>query len=179
MAPIFTTHKTKGPRWHQEPWVWLVLGVPVIAILSSIYLAFLAFDGADTVIAPDYYKRGLAINKDIRRDFVAQERELAADFQVDASTQAITLRLAGKGEMPATLALEIFRAVGNGADEIVFKTTLVQAASGLYRGKLAIGAEAKLSDPALWQVNLESGEWRLSSGWYGLVHDAVALRAAK
>ncbi len=177
MEAIFTTHKTKSSRWYQEPWVWLVLGVPIIAIVSSIYLATLAFDGADKVIAPDYYKRGLAINKDIRRDITAQERQLAADFQVDAVTQAITLRLAGKGAMPPSLSLDIFRAVGNGAEEIVLKATLVEAGPGLYRGKLPLADERKGAEPALWQVNLEASDWRLSSGWYGLIHDPVALKA--
>lgn len=178
METLFTTVKPKSTPWYREPWVWLVIAGPAIVIVAGIITTFIAFSGADKVIAPDYYKRGLAINKDIRRDMVAQERGLTADMKIDEATDAISLQVRGQGELPTALMMQVFRAVGNGNDEIILTAQLVQAEPGLYRGKLVLPENPAAREPALWQVNLESTDWRLSSGWYGLIHDAVAIKAA-
>src|SRR4051812_16446363 len=125
MEAIFTTVKSKQTRWYKEPWLLLVLGGPLIVIVASIYTAILAYRGADHVIAPDYYKRGLAINQDIRRDLVARDRGMEAALQIDQSTHAVTLKLAGQGELPPILMLNLARAAGKGNDEIVLKVRLV------------------------------------------------------
>jgi hypothetical protein len=178
MEAIFTTVKTKQKRWYQEPWLLLVIGGPCIVIVASIYTAILAYRGADHVIAPDYYKRGLAINQDIRRDLVARERGLEAALQIDQSTRAVTLKLAGQGELPPTLALNLARAAGKGAEEIVLKVRLVRSGAGVYLGKLNMPASLDAGEAAMWQVNLDGGDWRLASAWYGPVHAAVAIKPA-
>jgi hypothetical protein len=156
----------------------LVLGGPVIVIVAAIYTAFLAYKGADHVIAPDYYKRGLAINQDIRRDLVARERGLAGALQIDESTRAVTFRLSGKGELPPTLTLNLSRAAGKGTEEIVVKVPLVQSEAGVYAGRLNLPPSLNGAESAMWQVNLDGGDWRLATGWYGPVHAAVAIKPA-
>jgi len=178
MEAIFTTEKPKQTHWYQEPWLLLVFGGPAIVIVAALYTAYLAYHGADGVIAPDYYKRGLAINVDIRHDLVARERGLTAGLQVDQSTRAVTLRLAGKGALPPTLALTVSRPAGKGNEEIVLKANLVQSGAGVYHGKLDWPASLDANAAALWQVNLDGGDWRLTSGWYGPIHAAVSIKPA-
>lgn len=178
MEAIFTTVKPKQKRWYQEPWMLLVLGGPAIVVVAALYTAFLAYKGADHVIAPDYYKRGLAINQDIHRDLAARERGLQGALQIDESTRAVTFKLSGKGELPATLTLNLSRAAGKGTEEIAFKVRLVQSEAGVYVGKLDLPASLNAGESALWQVNLDGGDWRLTSGWYGPVHAAVAIKPA-
>lgn len=178
MQAIFTTEKPKGTRWYREPWMLLVLGGPAIVIVASIYMAFLAYKGADSVIAPDYYKRGLAINQDIRADLAARERNLEAGLKIDESTRAVTLRLSGQGELPPTVELRLARAAGKGNEEIVFKINLVQSGAGVYIGKLDWPTELDANAAAMWQVNLKGSEWRLASAWYGPVHTAVSIKPA-
>lgn len=178
MESIFTTEKPQQKHWYQEPWMLLVIGGPAIVILASFFLMFLAFNGADQVIAPDYYKRGLAINLDIRRDLVARERGLAAGLQIDASTRAVTLRLTGQGVPPPTLKMRLARAAGTGTEEFVFTSDLVQSADGVYHGKLDWPATLDTNAASLWQVNLDGGDWRLASNWYGPIHAGVAIKPA-
>lgn len=178
MQAIFTTDKPKRTRWYQEPWMLLVIGGPAIIILASFYLAFLAYNGADSVIAPDYYKRGLAINQDIRADLAASERGLEAGLKIDQSTHAVTLRLAGQGVLPPTLELRLARAAGKGNDEIVFMVNLVQSASGVYHGKLDWPQALDANAVAMWQVNLKGNDWRLASAWHGPIHAAVSIKPA-
>ena len=178
METIFTTEKPKRTRWYQEPWMLLVIGGPAIVIMASFYLAFLAYNGADSVIAPDYYKRGLAINQDIRADLAARERGLEAGLKIDESTRAVTLRLAGQGELPPTVELRLARAAGKGNDEIVFNVNLVQSGAGVYLGKLDWPGGLDANAAAMWQVNLKSSEWSLASAWYGPIHTAVSIKPA-
>ncbi|RJG01530.1 FixH family protein [Noviherbaspirillum sedimenti] len=178
MESIFTTEKPQQKHWYQEPWMLLVIGGPAIVIVASFYLAFLAYKGADHVIAPDYYKRGLAINVDIRRDMAARERGLEAGLQIDESTRAVSLRLSGQGSLPPTLALRLSRPAGEGTEEIVLKANLLQAGAGVYRGKLDWPAALDANAAFLWQVNLDGGDWRLTSGWYGPIHAAVTIKPA-
>jgi hypothetical protein len=178
MEAIFTTVKPKQPRWYQEPWLLLVIGGPLIVVVASIFTAFLAYKGADHVIAPDYYKRGLAINQDIRRNLVARERGLEGALMIDESTRAITLKLSGQGELPPTLTMSLSRAAGKGNDEIVLKVRLVQSDTGVYLGKLELPTSVNASEAAMWQLSLDGGDWRLASGWYGSIHARVAIKPA-
>lgn len=177
MEAILIAPKKKADLWYREPWLLLVLGLPLLVICASLYTAFLAFSGADKVIAPDYYKRGLAINKDIRRDLVASERKLGGDLQLDGKTGAVSLQLSGEGVLPPGLSLEVSRALGQGTGEIVMKTQLHQSAPGIYSGTLPIPAGIGEGDRALWHVKLESTEWRLSYGWHGSLQMALHLKA--
>ncbi len=178
MESILKTEKPQAARWYREPWMWLIVGGPAIIVVASIFMAYLAFDGADQVVAPDYYKRGLAINQDIRRDLTARERGMAADLQINAETAAVTLRLSGQGELPPTLAMTLSRAAGKGSDEITLKMNLVQAGAGIYHGKLNLPAGVDGNAAVLWQVNLDGGDWRLASGWYGPVHAGITMKPA-
>lgn len=178
MEAIFTTVKPKQNRWYREPWMLLVLGGPLIVIMASLYTGYLAYSGADHVIAPDYYKRGLAINQDIRRDLAARERGLEAALQIEQSTRAVTLKLAGQGELPPMLTMNLSRAAGKGNEEIVFKVQLVQSGAGVYHGRLDVPASMDAGEAAMWQVNLDGGDWRLATAWYGPVHGSVAIKPA-
>lgn len=52
------------PRpWWREPMMWLVLGGPLLVVVAGIVTFVLAVRMPDPVIADDYYKRGLEINK--------------------------------------------------------------------------------------------------------------------
>ncbi len=177
MDSILHTEKSKPVRWYHEPWAWLVVGGPAIIVVASLFMAYLAFSGADYVVAPDYYKRGLAINQDIRRDLTASEREMAADLRIDQATHAITLKLSGKGKLPATLQLTVSRPAGNGDKEIVLQSTLVPSAAGTYHGKLNLPAGLDADAVVMWQANLDGGDWRLASAWFGPVHAGILLKA--
>ncbi len=51
-----------------QPWwkyghVWLIIAGPAIVVVAGFFTLWLAVQGADPVIAEDYYQRGLDINK--------------------------------------------------------------------------------------------------------------------
>ena len=57
-----------APPWYRQPWPWLLMAGPAIVVVAGIVTAVIAFTGADGVIADDYYKQGMAINRTLARE---------------------------------------------------------------------------------------------------------------
>jgi hypothetical protein len=59
-----TDNATPLPRpWWRYSYVWLLISGPAAVIVAGFVTAWIAVNGADPVVAHDYYKRGLEINK--------------------------------------------------------------------------------------------------------------------
>jgi uncharacterized protein len=50
-------------RWYREPWPWILMAGPAIVVVAGIYTAFLAVTTNDGLVAEDYYRRGVEINR--------------------------------------------------------------------------------------------------------------------
>jgi len=82
------------PPWYRQRWPWLLIAGPAIVVIAALFTAWLAAATDDGVIADDYYKRGLLINKEIDRTSRAEAMHLAAVLRVDADGAA-TLAMTG------------------------------------------------------------------------------------
>ena len=68
---------------HAQPWwkyghVWLVLAGPVIVVIAGLVTAYIAMSAPDPVLAQDYYRRGLEMNKTLAEE---KARQLAPALQ--------------------------------------------------------------------------------------------------
>lgn len=64
-----------------QPWwryghVWLLISGPAVVVVAAVATAVIAMRNADPLVAEDYYRKGLEINKTL-----AQERSLAPALQ--------------------------------------------------------------------------------------------------
>jgi len=125
---------------------------PAAAVVAGAVTLWLAVTTSDGLVADDYYKRGLAINQDIRRDQVVIDRGLSAS--VERRGGELRVRLTGGGPLPEALFARLVHATRAGHDQ---RLRLARVAPGLYL--------APLSDlPAgHWRLILEDprGEWRI------------------
>jgi hypothetical protein len=48
--------------WYREPWPWILMSGPAVVVVAGVATAWIAFATADSLVAEDYYKRGLTIN---------------------------------------------------------------------------------------------------------------------
>jgi hypothetical protein len=69
--------------WYREPWTWLLIGLPAIAVVASLTSAFLAIEGADPIIEDNYYQRGLDINATLARVHNAAALGIHASVEYD------------------------------------------------------------------------------------------------
>lgn len=64
MAPAEPQTQASAPWW-KFPHVWMVVLGPVLVIVAGCFTFWLAARNPDAVIAEDYYRRGLEINKSL------------------------------------------------------------------------------------------------------------------
>ncbi len=140
--------------WYREPWPWLLMSGPAIVVVAGIFTAYLAVRSQDGLVLDDYYKQGLAVNKDLSRDITAKRAGYQAEGNIDPSLAQVTLTLKHLPSKPQGLTLTLSRATVSGHDRRV----LLQRSNQ----NMFVGALAPL-EPGKWYVTLddESHSWRL------------------
>jgi uncharacterized protein len=143
--------KTLSPTltpWYREPWPWLLMSGPAIVVVAGIYTIYLAAYTHDGVVVDDYYKQGLAVNKDLSRDTAAKAAGYSAQATLDQALARVTLTLQRSPENLSNMTLILSRAAVSGRDQRI----LLQR-SGQAGGASTFVGALKLSEP------LESGKW--------------------
>lgn len=88
--------------WYRQFWPWFLILLPGTAVIASLYTLIIANQYADDLVVDDYYKEGLAINRQLKRQnearvlelkatFTSQQRQL--DIQLEGPIEASQLRL--------------------------------------------------------------------------------------
>ena len=54
--------------WYREPWPWILMAGPAAVIVAGAVTMTLAFTHKDELVASDYYKRGVEINKELAKE---------------------------------------------------------------------------------------------------------------
>jgi len=110
------TEETKP--WYKHPLVWMMLFIPFTAVIMGGIMLWLAIDTDDGLVADDYYKQGMEINRVISRDKKAGELGLSAEIEFDNSARIIRLMF-DKGSLetyPKSLPLQLQHATRENSD---------------------------------------------------------------
>lgn len=153
--------------WYREPWPWLLMLAPLAAVVMGVVMVVLATRSNDGLVADDYYKQGLAINRTLDRERHAAALHVSGVLEFSADRTRVRLLLRQDADMPAALVLTLVHPTRAGMDQQV---TLIRAASGEFTGRLSAPI------PGRWLVTLEddSGSWRVSGAWR-TEHDRLSL----
>jgi len=89
--------------WYREPWPWLLMLGPAIVVVAGLFTAWLAISHEDPLVAEDYYKQALAINRDIGREAQAERLHLQARVLFGAHSVRVYL----SGDVPRELKLSL------------------------------------------------------------------------
>ena len=81
----------QSTAWYREPWPWILMAGPAVAVIGSLVSAYLAIHGADPVVDENYYQHGLEINREL-----AQQPQANPSLQPDPQAQGVRL-----GDEPA------------------------------------------------------------------------------
>jgi len=107
--------------WYTYPLVWMMLSIPFSAVIMGVVMIWLAIDTDDGLVADDYYKQGLEINRVISRDKKAAELGLSAVIEFDNDARIIRLQF-DKGlleSFPKSLPLQLQHATRENSDRTV------------------------------------------------------------
>ena len=162
--------------WYREPWPWILMAAPAASVVAGAVTVWLAVATSDGLVADDYYRRGLAINQEIRRDQAARDLGIAAS--VEAAAGMLRVRLSwgqsnfsdGPAVIPSVAAGNVTLTPFPAPPEALFarlvhatraghdlRLRLVRVGTGVYQTELPELPAGR------WRVVLEDprGEWRI------------------
>lgn len=154
-APTLTMHPVVP--WYAQRWPWLLMLGPIVVIVAGTITGWLAYTRQDAMVVDDYYKRGKAINQDLRRDRVASAMHLSFDARYDAVKGVLRGQLTSFGK-PLTAPFRISLAHSTLPEKDLTLEALPDA-----QGQFQVALP--LLERARWQVAVEGGkgDWRLAS----------------
>lgn len=115
--------------WYREPWPWLLMAGPAAALLAGAATLWLAVASADGLVADDYYRQGLAINKVLAREEAARRLGLSAKVDLKEGRLVVILH----GQKPEALLVHLAHATRAGHD---LRLRLAPAGEGRYEAEL-------------------------------------------
>ena len=155
MTDRATAPRTDAEPWYRQRWPWLLISGPAIVVVAGFATLWIAIASDDGLVADDYYKRGLAINKVLARESRGEAMHVGARVSI-AADGAVRVDLVPDREdaPPASLRLRLVHPTRAGHDIAV---TLARADDGSYRGSVPASA------PTRWWLSIETDAWRLPS----------------
>ena len=135
--------------WYRNRWPWLLMAGPAAVLVAGAVTTWIAFASADGLVAEDYYKQGLGINKRLAREDAAREQGISARIELSSS---ITVVLSGA--QPEALFVHLAHATRAGHD---LRLRLVAVEEGRYAAALPP------LPPGRWRIVIEDprGTWRI------------------
>jgi len=139
--------------WYRQFWPWFLIALPATMVVAGLLTLFIAVEDADDLVDDDYYRDGLAINRELGR--LEHARELGIDATLLIRGDTLTVALRGPVVAPE-LRLRMAHPMEADRD---FALTLARSGPGEYRGTLPAPVAAH------WHWSLEpvsAGGWRLA-----------------
>lgn len=145
--------------WYREPWPWILMSGPIVVIVAGVITTWIAFATFDGLVAEDYYKQGLGVNRVLAREASALRLGVVARVEIPADRHRITVMLSGAA--PAELRVRFAHTTRAGHD---FMLRLAPLGAGRYQAAIT-----QSLPPGRWHVQIEDpvAEWRLTQGWSG------------
>jgi uncharacterized protein len=170
--PPKPTHRASAqPRasaWH-EPWVWLIVGIPALTVVAGFTTWWIAAQRADSNVAEDYYKRGLAINRSLEREARAHYMGLQATIQLHDGNDLRIGLTGADGAMPQSVTVVLTHPVRAERD---VRLVLDRQADGGYR------IRSPHVQAGNWSIAIEAQDWRLAARQFALADgDATTITA--
>lgn len=137
--------------WYRERWPWLLMLGPAVVLVAGAATMWVAFASADGLVADDYYKQGLAINKRLAKEDEAARRGISAEVRLEPERLRIDL----KGDAPPALFVQLAHHTRAGYDQ---RLRLTPVAPGRYEAEISPLPRGR------WHVVIEDprGAWRIA-----------------
>ena len=143
--------------WYREPWPWLLMAGPAAVIVAGIATTVLAVRSFDGLVADDYYKQGLGINRVLAREDRARALGLAAAVQFSPDRRRVRVVLAN-GARAKAIKLALVHPTRPEADQSL---VLPHRADGTYEGAITPPHAAAIG----LRIEDGDGRWRLVGTW--------------
>ena len=140
--------------WYREPFVWMLILIPLVAVIGGVATLILAVWSDDGLVVDDYYWRGKQINRVLSRDRAAATKAINADLSFDFARGVVKAELRARQgvKLPGTVQFAILHATRAGLDRTL---ELNRTPQGNYHAVLPVLASGR------WYLQIEAEDWRL------------------
>ncbi|XLZ68801.1 FixH family protein [Massilia sp. SR12] len=159
-----------GP-WYTHRWPWLLMLGPAVVAVAGIATSYVAFTSQDALVVGDYYKKGKAINQDLRRDRAATALGLSIELRYDAAEGQLRGHIGSKQALgEETLSVRLQHATQPTRDMVLLARPDAE-------GNFSVALP--MLERSRWQVLVEGKDrsWRLEGAWQWPAERQVAIRA--
>ena len=120
--------------WYRQFWPWFLISLPATVVVAGFVTLYIANKYSDDLVADEPYKDGLAINIQLEKKLVAEQRGIEASFQFlgEGAEQRVDIQLAGETD-GEELILTLSHPLEADRD---FTVPLQYSGSGRYVGRL-------------------------------------------
>ena len=140
--------------WYRQIWPWVLIAIPGSSVVGGILMIYLAMTGSNHLVKDSYYKDGMAINRQLDRDRLAEKLGLEARIDFDVLEGTIIVVLPGVEEY--ALEAELFHPTDRTRD---LKSTLFRGngENEIFQGNFDAPLDGR------WYIELRDlgNEWRL------------------
>ena len=91
--------------WYKQGWPWALIAIPFVTVVTGVIKLIIANDTSDSLVADDYYKKGLAINSNLERIETAKKMNIVANISLDPESNLISLKLESNQALPKAISL--------------------------------------------------------------------------
>jgi hypothetical protein len=135
--------------WYRERWPWLLMAGPAAVLAAGAATTWIAFASADGLVAEDYYKQGLGINRRLAREDAARRLGISGEVEFQPGRMTVVLR----GAAPEALFVHLAHSTRAGHD---LRLRLLPVDGGYAAGLPALPA-------GRWRIVIEDprGTWRI------------------
>ena len=145
--------------WHRERMLWLVIALPLAAVVAGFATLVIAIRAGGSDAVPDEVRRRAQIQtSDLSADARAADLRLAGEIRVESDTGAVRVRLNRPIDTPA-LELRLVHPTDAIEDRAI---PLIASGSGTWLGRLG-GID--LDHDWLLQLAPADRGWRLQGRW--------------
>lgn len=151
-SPLNNSNEPITP-WYKEPWMFLVMGVPIAAICWGVVIVTLAMNGKDSLVSDSYYKDGMAYTEN--REFRDKARRLQISSEITYNDGEIRSTITGYlDESPSFLRIQLIHPTLETEDETVL---LQRMGDGSYLG---LAEKNHIGKRKIWLQSPEQ-EWMI------------------
>lgn len=144
----------KNSSWYREPYVWLLIAFPLLAVVGGFITLGLAIESNDGLVVDDYYREGLMINRVLKRDQKAAGLGLKAELKFSPEWNRFSINLRGNPgfRAPGSLRVSFLHATRKGFDRHLTVRNL---------GNNSYTAGFHPLIRGHWYIQIETDDWRL------------------
>ncbi|MCB1615732.1 MAG: FixH family protein [Pseudomonadales bacterium] len=137
---LSSLHEKNEPEpWYKQFWPWFLIALPGSVVIAAIATLYIAIQNPQPLVKEEYYKDGLAINRDMEKELAAARAGLQAHLSFSEDKRIINIALSRlKENMP--LPEQIYLAFIHPADDTLDINLLLNLdQDSLNRGTLYSG----------------------------------------